>query len=261
LIFTFQTQRFRFRAIDSVFFPAGKAGNVFRGALGLLLPDIAPASRLPAGFAEPPRPFVLRAAHLDGRVIRPGDEFWLDIHIFDRTTGLMETLTRGLGELQERGLGPGRARVEMMPPGAPAEVDIDLAEKIAQPRVTVNFLTPTELKGMNSQLDKLPFRVLFARARDRVSALATQYGNGPLSIDFVGMARRAEAVRSKECSLSRREVMRQSSRTGQSHTIGGFTGFATYEGELTEFMPFLRAGWWTGVGRHTVWGNGVISCE
>jgi len=59
----------------------------------------------------------------------------------------------------------------------------------------------------------------------------------------------------------RREVMRRSSRTGQTHTIGGFTGSAIYAGELTEFMPFLRAAWWTGVGRHTVWGNGVIACE
>ena len=35
-------------------------------------------------------------------------------------------------------------------------------------------------------------------------------------------------------------------------------GGAAYEGELDEFMPFLRAAKWTGVGRQTVWGKGEI---
>jgi hypothetical protein len=32
-----------------------------------------------------------------------------------------------------------------------------------------------------------------------------------------------------------------------------------YEGELTPFLPFLRAGEWAGVGRQTVWGKGFFS--
>ena len=36
-------------------------------------------------------------------------------------------------------------------------------------------------------------------------------------------------------------------------------GEAEYEGDLTEFMPYLRAGEWTGVGRQTTWGKGAIA--
>jgi hypothetical protein len=43
--------------------------------------------------------------------------------------------------------------------------------------------------------------------------------------------------------------------------VGGFTGFATYIGEMGEFLPILRAAEWTGVGRQTVWGNGAIKLE
>ena len=32
-----------------------------------------------------------------------------------------------------------------------------------------------------------------------------------------------------------------------------------YEGELGEFVPFLRAAEWTGVGRQTSWGKGAIT--
>ena len=35
-------------------------------------------------------------------------------------------------------------------------------------------------------------------------------------------------------------------------------GVAEYEGELGEFVPFLEAAQWTGVGRQTVWGKGAI---
>jgi hypothetical protein len=54
------------------------------------------------------------------------------------------------------------------------------------------------------------------------------------------------------------EYERRSARTGQSHSLGGFTGHAEYEGDLTEFVPWLEAAFWTGVGRLTVWGNGMM---
>jgi hypothetical protein len=42
------------------------------------------------------------------------------------------------------------------------------------------------------------------------------------------------------------------------HPLGGFTGSAEYEGDLAEFLPWLRAARWVGVGRQTVWGKGDV---
>ncbi len=99
-------------------------------------------------------------------------------------------------------------------------------------RIRVQFLTPTELKSRD-----LP-------SRDRFSTLRSLYGP-PRSI-----------------SISARGRTRRSSRAGQTHPLGGFTGEAEYQaeydGDLDEFLPYLRAGQWTGVGRQTVWGNGEI---
>jgi hypothetical protein len=61
------------------------------------------------------------------------------------------------------------------------------------------------------------------------------------------------------CEIRRVEVERRSGRTGQSHSIGGFAGVAEYEGDLREFLPFLEAAQWTGVGRQAVWGKGEIA--
>ena len=49
--------------------------------------------------------------------------------------------------------------------------------------------------------------------------------------------------------------------TGQHHPLEGFTGEAEYSGSLDDFLPYLRAAQWTGVGRQTVWGKGELSVE
>ena len=60
------------------------------------------------------------------------------------------------------------------------------------------------------------------------------------------------------CNIQHVETSRRSSRTGQIHSLGGFVGEAEYEGDLTEFVPYLRAAQWTGVGRQTAWGKGAL---
>jgi hypothetical protein len=96
--------------------------------------------------------------------------------------------------------------------------------------------------------------------RDRISTLRELYGEGPLAIDFRAFGERAGHVRMTRCDIRQVEIVRRSSRTGQVHPIGGFVGQAEYEGELAEFVPYLRASRWTGVGRQTVWGKGEIEC-
>jgi hypothetical protein len=125
----------------------------------------------------------------------------------------------------------------------------------------VEFLSPTELKHEGQVAARPRFDILFARIRDRVSALRELYGAGPLEIDFAGMGARAAEVRMAACGLERVDIERRSSRTGQSHPLGGFTGWADYEGALGEFLPYLEAARWTGVGRHAVWGKGEIQTQ
>jgi CRISPR/Cas system endoribonuclease Cas6 (RAMP superfamily) len=138
------------------------------------------------------------------------------------------------------------------------QVAIDLCATEAASRMRVEFVTPTELKVDGEVTDRPEFGLLFARVRDRVAILRRLYGAGSLDIDFAGIGERASAVRRIEQRLEHVDVERRSSRTGQRHSIGGFVGHAEYGGDLAEFVPYLRAGEWTGVGRQTVWGKGAI---
>jgi hypothetical protein len=94
-----------------------------------------------------------------------------------------------------------------------------------------------------------------------VSTLRELYGAGPLAIDFAGFGERAAAVRMTLCDVKHVAAERRSSRTGQRHPLGGFTGVAAYEGDLREFVPFLEAAQYCGAGRQTAWGKGEIAIE
>ena len=147
------------------------------------------------------------------------------------------------------------AQPELLRLSLTAPLGVDPAK--SHQRLRVRFLTPTELKGT----DAPEFGPLMARIRDRISTLRALYGPGPLDLDFRAFGERADRVRMTRCELHTVEEQRLSKGTGQRHSLGGFTGFAEYEGAVAEFMPYLEAVRWTGVGRQTVWGKGEIGVE
>jgi hypothetical protein len=235
----------------------------------------------PSGLSNWPRPFVFRATHLDGSTIPPGAAFSFDMNLFDMRRPAIAYLVTAFSELAREGLGPGRGRAGLAEvwqrneegeavtrlydgaafletqSAAPISLDLDPAGEPVK-RVRVRFVTPTELKSGEQLAEHPEFGLLAARIRDRLSTLGELYDNGPLAIDFRAFGERAARVRMTRCEISRVELTRRSSRTGQVHPLGGFTGEADYEGELAEFVPYLKAARWTGVGRQTVWGKGQI---
>ncbi len=295
--------------MEAVRFAHGSAGNAFRGAFGHILRDIAcrpechsarscvwraqcAYARLfepvwldgPSGFAEAPRPFVIRAAALDGRRYLPGAVFPVDVHVFDLAEPVLEYLVLAFLRLAAEGIGAGRGRVALhrvfsltaaRQPGicayeqgsgltaeASTLIELPLLPAADAPTqgVTLRFATPTELKSGSAVLRTAPFAAVFARARDRVRTIASLYSDplNDLDLDFRTLTRHAAAVETVSSDLRWISARRRSSRTGQTHPLGGFVGEVRYAGEMSEFLPILRAAYWTGIGRQTVWGKGVV---
>jgi hypothetical protein len=261
MTFDYLPLELRFTAIDEIRFPPGKAANVLRGALGHATAAAGlfrPPARtgLPSGLADPPRPFVLRARPLDGRTFAPGEPFGFRVHLFDLRENVQRDLEAAFAAIARAGIGAGRGRAALEcvdEPAGPVRLALE-PEPSGISRTRIEFLSPTELKPAGEP----EFAIVYARARDRVSSLGALYGKGPLEIDFRAAGERARQVRMVRADLREVAIERRSSRTGQVHGIGGFTGAADYEGALAEFLPVLRAAEATGVGRHTVWGNGEI---
>jgi hypothetical protein len=221
--------------------------NTLRGQFGSALTKVdadaysryfAPrAASGPSGLADPPRPFVFR-------VFGPLE---VGLNLFLIREPAVELFTRVMSELGTLSSVSGTERVSLSL----------CAPEQALERVRVRFLTPTELKGA----ERPEFGVLMARIRDRVSTLRELYGEGALAIDFKAFGERAGRVSTTRCELMTIADERVSRATGQRHSLGGFTGFAEYAGDLAEFLPYLEIAHWTGVGRQTVWGKGEIAYE
>ncbi len=278
--FEFSRYRIHFRAKDPVHFPLGKGANMLRGALGVLLRESAspevyarlfePGAALrssPSGLGDWPRPYLFRASHLDGLTTAAGGRFYFDLHVFDLREPVLEHFRAAFLHWAETGIGPRRGRVELQrieqiglddqPSRSPCLLTLDPASAEPVNHVRLRFLTPTELKSGGAIADRPEFPILFARLRDRVSTLRSLYGPGALELDFREMGERANA-KLERADLTRHDVLRKSGRTGQIHPLGGFTGTADYTGDLGEFVPWLRAARWVGIGRHTAWGNGDV---
>jgi hypothetical protein len=279
LHFRLYALRFRMAAQERIEFPAGQTANLIRGRLGAALrqvgcpPECAdpgfcptpicayrrlfvPHSKLsgPSGLANRPRPFVLRVRDLEGVTFDTGTTFSIGINLFEMRPGARAELSAAFERWPS-------ARLEAVE-GAERLLDLPL-ESGARPvgRVALRFLTPTELKGEWAGSPLPPFELLVSRIRDRLSTLRALYGEGPLPIDFKGFAQRAGGVITLAGSICESPALRRSRQTGQTHSIGGFVGQVEYQGDLAEFLPYLRAAEFTGVGRQTVWGKGEIRVE
>jgi hypothetical protein len=236
----------------------------------------------PSGLADWPRPFVFRAIHLDGQTFLPGQSFHFDLNLFDLNSPAIAYFVLAFAQLARDGLGPARGKVELTTVSRlnenghpstliyehgqittktnlpPLTLDLAPASELVS-RLRVQFLTPTELKSAQQIAARPAFAMLATRARDRISTLRHLYGEGPLALDFREFGERAALVTMTRCAIANVAIERRSSRTGQTHSIGGFIGEAEYQGDLREFLPFLNAAQWTGLGRQTVWGKGQIA--
>ena len=121
---------------------------------------------------------------------------------------------------------------------------------------TLKFLTPTVIRADGQITQEPEFHQVFKRLRDRINALSTFFGEGPLDADFKGLGERSERVRRVASHFEWLDRARTSGKTGQRHELSGFVGEATYEGDLEEFLPWLAMGELVNVGRYTAWGNG-----
>ena len=287
--------RFRLVAKTAIHFPPHKAGNTLRGMFGTILkksaclPECTDARSCPRretcpyvkifepgststaaeGLRDWPRPFVFRTADLNGRHFQPNQSFTFELNLFQLDHSSVDAIVRCFEELGTAGLGAARGEVDLhsvsfvnlegdeMRPAVICRLPL-YSNGASASKVQVVFRTPTEMKS-NNEIATLPaFPVLVARIRERVDRLRELYSGASdvnLSANFTEPARQ---IQTAFCDVKHTNVNRLSSKTGQRHPIGGFVGRAVYEGTLDEFLPYLQAAAFTGVGRHTAWGNGEL---
>jgi len=232
-------------------------------------------ARVLRNYQAIPRPFVFRPPLEETTLYEQPFQFGLVLA--GKSVAYLPHVAMSFAQLAGEGFGLNRAKVklERVEQISPEKLVYDGASEVMhQPdppspnphppspevnRVAVHFLTPTHLVFQEQTVREPEFHHLIRRLRDRLNSLAVFYGDGPLDLDFAGLAERAQAVRCVSRDLRWEDRSRASSKPskrGQRHSIGGFTGNCVYDGNLTEFVPLLRLGELGHVGKHAAWGNG-----
>jgi CRISPR/Cas system endoribonuclease Cas6 (RAMP superfamily) len=262
-------------------------------------PSPPPGSERLSKNQDIPRPFVFRAPLTQQTRFEKGQPFEFGLVLIGRALDFLPYFVLSFRELATEGLGLNRAkcRLERVEQTAVSSNGADLHRPRTQliyssddkvfrasrslsaeewvgtrlrelcgqngggpaQRITIRFLTPTLLRAGGEVVRRPEFHHLFKRLRDRINALSSFFGEEPLNQDFRGLGQRAERVRTVSAQTDWVERYRKSSKTRERHELSGFVGEATYEGDLTEFLPWLVLGELVHVGKHTAWGNGLLS--
>lgn len=243
-----------------------------------------------------PRPFVFRAPNTRQTRFELSHPFEFGLVLIGRALDFLPYFVLSFRELAADGLGLNRAkcslqRVEQINsiPGGGLQTgviyasedqlfratksqtvgewvrsclqNISVREGDGAQRLRIRFLTPTFLRADGEVIRQPEFHHVFKRLRDRINALNTFFGDGPLGVDFAELGKNAEKIRTVACNVKWTERFRTSSKTQQRHELSGFVGEATYEGRFPEHLSWLVLGELVHVGKHTAWGNGWIELE
>ncbi|MER3513305.1 MAG: hypothetical protein C4310_01940 [Chloroflexota bacterium] len=237
-----------------------------------------------------PRPNAIRPPLDPTTRYQPGDRFAFGLTLFAQALNLFPYVILALDEMGRAGLGlkleenrwrRGTFRVQAVEAVNPLtgerrpvarageslvrmpNVPVTHAQVLSRARppgggrLTLHFLTPTRIIEHRELVKRPRFRPLFQRLLERLSALAREFSDTPLELDFQYLVRQAEGVELVADETRWVELASYSTRLRRATPIGGFVGRATYWAEDWEpFLPWLVWGQFTQVGKDAVKGNG-----
>jgi CRISPR/Cas system endoribonuclease Cas6 (RAMP superfamily) len=154
--------------------------------------------------------------------------------------------------------------VHLQPPLPMASIALPVAALVPpnpSPSLTtlgVVFETPLRLKHQNHVSGCPHFGVLVDRLAARVLRLLSLYHGHEWAVNLKDYAAGAHTVALAHDDLAHVDVRRRSSRQGTTMDLPGVVGMAWYTGAIHPYLPLLRVGEFTHVGKNTSAGFGRI---
>lgn len=127
--------------------------------------------------------------------------------------------------------------------------------KQKQPHLTPNMMEDPERKSrlVRSEFD---FSLFIRRLLRRLCWLAEAHCGQERELDFPRLLLKAQDIKTTYQNLSWYDWGRYSSHQRAYLKMGGFTGQITFEGDLGEFLPFIKLGEYLHIGNGTAYGLG-----
>lgn len=241
----------------------------------------------PSCFARgvpPPPPYVIEIENLTDRCFGEGDKFTFNLLLFGKANDYLPYFIYAFREIGQRGVGKktenARGIFSLVSvegghtviydgsegkinewPEAQSYLPVFDSQESEVRRITVSLITPLRVKYENRFAVDLPFHLLIRAVLRRISTLYKIYGGGEPLLDYRGLINRSRNVCVVQKNLKWLDWRRYSRRQAQSMFMGGLVGNVTYEGDLGEFVPYLRFCELVHLGKQTTFGLGKIKIE
>ena len=230
---------------------------------------------------ELPRPYLFEPPDGTKMEYEPGEKMRFGFTVVGRAAEYMPYFIFAFSKMGEMGVGRRRAKYELERvvaknplTGGQAEVfDGDVAKNERLPtvwkdavrsasqmdteRLRVEFLTPTFIKFKGEVAPEAPpFAALVQSLLIRIPMLSAIHCGEMWREDFKSLVERAGEVKTVRDHTTWASFRRHSSFKNRTEALEGVVGHAEYAGPAEEFLPLLKMGELTHVGKRVVFGLG-----
>ena len=231
-------------------------------------------------FSNFPRPYIIHPPMGDKRHFRRYDRMQFDFLLIGRASDCLPQVIATFDLIGQHGIrdGQGRFMIEKVTAiaenraeqiiwqgGTTLETTLPLhtlqcakQPKKTSDQVLLQFYTPLLIEERGKITYETPrFSLLIEHLGRRIMLLQALHGNGGLSKEQLDdLITLAEKVTISQSTMQWKQMERISNRQQARIKTGGLLGQVCYQGDLTPFMPLLRAGEIVHVGKSTTFGFG-----
>lgn len=123
-------------------------------------------------------------------------------------------------------------------------------------KISMRFITPLRLTNFGDLVVNPTFEMLVKAITRRIKLIALEHCGFDPDIDHKMLIEKAKSVAVSNSTLVWKDWTRYSNRQHAKMEFGGLIGDISFEGDLSVFIPYLKAGELLHIGKNCVFGNG-----
>lgn len=226
------------------------------------------------GKVDIPSPFLIEPPYENKRFYERGEEFRFNCLIFGKAVEYFPYFVLTFKKIGENGIGlrAKRGRFKLVKikninnriiyhQRGEILKDFRKPVRIKIPKITTNilrvrFVSPTRIKLGGKLINNLPFNLFMKTILRRISLLKKFYSEESQNWDYKALLEKSNFVSTVRSSLRWYDWQRFSFRQKAMMKLGGFVGEIVYQGEIKEFLPFIKLGEIIHIGKNCSFGLG-----